>query len=97
MALVGCLELIQHLLGGEVEGRVEPLGGEFCHGAQEEVAAGQVSVRHLQARQVDDQVVDCHDVDINESVHIVAVGIAVAVSVVEFVLDVVDDVECLDR
>ena len=74
--------MFQHLLGGEVEGGVEPLGGELGHGPQEEVAARQVAVWDLEAWEVDDKVVDSHDVDVDEAVHVVALGVAVAVAVV---------------
>ena len=56
----------------------------------------QVAVWHLQAGEVDDEVVDCHDVDVDEAVHIVALVVAVAVPVVQLLLDVVDDVQRLD-
>ena len=53
-------------------------------------------VWHLQAWQVDNHIVNSHDVDINNPVHIVPVGIAVAVAVIEFMLNVVNDVQSLD-
>ena len=74
-----------------------PFGGDLRHGFQEEITTWQVAVRHLQTWQVDNEVVDCHDVNVDKAVHIVAVAVAVAVAVVEFVLDVVDDIQCLDR
>ena len=73
-----------------------PCGSEFHHGLEEEVALWQVAVRHLQAWQVDDDVVDCHDVDVDKAVHIIALGVAMAMPTIEFMLDIMDDIQRLD-
>ena len=56
---------------------MEPLGSELRHRPQEEVAARQVAVWDLEAWEVDDKVVDSHDVDVDKAVHVVALGMCV--------------------
>lgn len=91
------LHLFQHLLCSEVKHRVFPLRRQLGHRLQEEVAAWQMAVWHLKVGNVDDHLVDCHNVDVDKPVHIVAVTVAVAVALIELVLNVVDYVQRLDR
>ena len=84
-------EFFQHLAGGEARYGVAPVGGQLCHGAQEEIPVGKMAMGNLQGGGVDDKVVDGDDVDIHQAVDVAALLVTVR-RAAQAALDVVDAV-----
>ena len=59
--------------------RVTPIGTDFVHRLEEETTFCQVRVWHFEAFIVDDLLVDSHDVDVDETVDVVAIAVAMRV------------------
>ena len=63
--------------GGEAGEGMDPFGGQFHHGAQEKFALGQVCMRHLQVGGVDDHIIHSHNINIHQTVDVIALAVAV--------------------
>ena len=56
---------------------MNPFRGQFHHWAKEEIALGQVRMRHLQIGGINDLIIHGHDIYINQTVDVIAIFVTV--------------------
>lgn len=73
-----------------------PVGRQLHERLDEESALGKVRVRHGEQRSVDGELVDCHDVEVDDAVAVFALGVAVH-RCAHFVLDALEQRQHVGR